>query len=145
SPSRPISGSTTVSCFTIPALTESLSHGETAKAGRCGSTPAWSTPEYHLAPLLPESNETPEQSSGPLTVKPAGDSNSRFALLIISSRRFSAPCGPKPYDLSNKRFGSGEVTLEGMLVVVGEMLYLRSSTFVPPSRLSAYFVPSAFT
>src|SRR6185295_1551877 len=145
SPKIPISGSTTVSCFTIPKLTASLSHGETAKAGRCGSTPAWSTPEYHFAPLLTESNEIPEQSSAPFTVKPAGDSNSRFALLIISSRRFSEPCGPKPYDLSNNRFGSGEVTLEGMLVVVGDTLYLRASTALPSARLSAYFVPSAFT
>src|ERR1051325_3942532 len=122
SPSRPTSGSTTVSGFLIPALASSSSQGETANAGRCASTPAWSTPEYHFAPLLPVSSDNGVQSSAPRKVTPAGSSKSRFALLTISSKRFFAPCGPKPYDLSNRRFGSGEVKLAGIKVVLGDEL-----------------------
>src|ERR1051325_7790341 len=120
SPSRPISGSTTVSGFLIPAWASSWSHGETANAGRCASTPAWSTPEYDFAPLLPVSSDKAGQSSAPRKVTPAGTSQSRFALLTISSKRLRAPCGPNPYDLSNRRFGSGDVTFAGIDVVLGD-------------------------
>src|ERR1051326_1919462 len=120
SPSRPTSGSTTVSGFLIAAFASSSSHGETAKAGRCASTPAWSTPEYHFAPLLPVSSDNGVQSSAPRNVTPAGSSKSRLALLTISSKRFFAPCGPNPYDLTNRRFGSGEVTFAGIEVVPGD-------------------------
>ena len=144
SPSRPISGSTTVSGFLIPAWASSLSHGVTAKAGRCGSTPALSMPEYHFEPLLPVSSDRGEQSSAPRRVTPAGDSNSKYSLLTIISSRFSDPCGPKPYDLSNNRFGSGEVTLIGTGVLLGPPVNPRSRILVPP-RFKAKLVPSAFT